>query len=131
MQVKSINMRRINLKWFVIICFGLLLTACDNPLPPSKLAYEGVWRSEYMTLMITRQGQVSYERKEGAMTTSINGPIKEFTKNGFMVGFGFMTSEFIVNQKPSEQNGDWTMIVDGVKLTRTNQLSSVKKNMII
>ena len=124
-------MKRINLKWFAIICFGLFLTACDNPLPPSKLDYEGVWKSEHMTLMVTREGQVSYERKEGSTTTSINGPIKEFTKNGFMVGFGFLTSEFIVNQKPKEQNGEWTMVVDGVKLTRTNQLSSVKKDTTI
>ena len=84
-----------------------------------------------MVLMITRQGQVSYERKEGTMTTSINGPIKEFTKNGFLVGFAFLTSEFIVNQKPSEQDGQWVMIVDGVKLTRTNQISSIQKDTTI
>lgn len=124
-------MKRIKFKLLAIICFALFLTACDNPLPPSKIAYEGIWRSENMVLVITRQGQVSYERKEGTMTTSINGPIKEFTKNGFSVGFGFLTSEFIVNQKPSVQAGQWIMIVDGVKLTRTNQLYSVKKDTTI
>ncbi len=122
---------RITFRLLSLFCLLLFLSACDNPLPPSKLPYEGVWKSEHMILIITREGQVSYERKEGAMTTSINGPIKEFTKAGFTVGFGFLTSEFIVNQKPSEQDGQWIMIIDGVKLTRANQLSSVKKDTTI
>ena len=124
-------MRVTKLKLLAIFCFGLFLAACDNPLPPSKLNYEGTWRSEHMILVITRQGQVSYERKEGATTTSINGPIKEFTKAGFTVGFGFLTSEFIVNEKPTKKNDEWTMIVDGVKLIRTNQLSSIQKDTTI
>lgn len=124
-------MRKVNYQLIAVFFFGLFLAACDNPLPPSKLAYQGEWRSENMVLVIALQGQVSYERKEGTMTTSINGPIKEFTKNGFSVGFGFLTSEFIVNQKPIKQDGEWIMIVDGVKLTRTNQLSSVQKDTTI
>ncbi len=124
-------MRKTSFKLIVVFFLGIFLTACNNPLPPSKLTYEGVWRSDHMVLMITRQGQVSYEHKEGAMTTSINGPIKEFTRDGFSVGFGFLSSEFIVNQKPIEQDGQWTMIVDGVKLVRTNQLSFVQKDSTI
>ena len=124
-------MSKLEIKLLAVFCFLLLLAACDNPLPPSKLNYEGIWRSEHMVLMITRQGQVSYQRKEGARTTSINGPIKEFSKTGFTVGIGFLTSEFIVNQQPVEQDGEWIMIVDGVKLTRANQLSSVRKDTTI
>ena len=89
-------MRKTSFKLIVVFCLGLFLTACDNPLPPSKLTYEGVWRSDHMVLMITRQGQVSYERKEGAMTTSINGPIKEFTRDGFSVGLVFLAPNLLL-----------------------------------
>lgn len=119
---------RITIKLLSIISLLLLLSACDNPLPSSKLSYEGVWKSENMILVITREGQVSYERKEGTMTTSINGPIKEFTKNGFSVGFAFLTSEFIVNQKPKEVDGQWIMIVDGVILTKIKHHAGVQED---
>jgi len=95
---------------------SLLLFGCDNPLPPSKLDYEGRWESENMLLIITRQGQVNYKRRQGNANTSIDAPIKEFTSTGFSVGFGFFSTDFVVNQKPTEIDGQWQMTVDGVVL---------------
>ena len=111
--------RRMNLSLkFIILLSILLLQGCDNPLPPSKMSFEGVWRSENMAIMITRQGQVSYKKQDGNVSTSINGPIKQFTKDGFTVGFAFLTSEFVVNKKPLEVEGQWKMTIDGVELIR-------------
>ncbi len=102
----------------IVISFCWFLSACDNPLPQSKMDYQGTWRGERMVLAISRQGQVSYERKEANVSTSINLPIKEFTKSGFTVGFGFFSSDFSVEQPPKEIDGVWMMQVDGVKLKR-------------
>jgi len=96
----------------------LFLSSCDNPLPPSKLDYQGRWESENMLLNITQQGQVYYERQEGIVNTSVEAPIKEFTSTGFSVGIGFFSTDFVVDQKPMEVDGQWQMIVDGVLLIR-------------
>jgi len=103
----------------ILTLFGILfLSGCDNPLPPSKLDYEGRWESENMLLIISRQGRVNYERQQGNVNSSIDAPIKEFTESGFSVGLGFFATDFVVNQKPTEIDGQWQMTVDGVVLTR-------------
>lgn len=96
----------------------LLLAGCAKPLPPDKFAYAGQWRSSTMSLLITESGSVSYRRMDGNASKSINGPLKAFEGNNFVVGIGPLETTFVVSMPPYEDGGTWKMVVDGVELTR-------------
>lgn len=96
----------------------LILAACTRPLPPEKWAYAGYWQGTDMTLSVTRDGAVDYTRVNGAKTVSINAPLKEFLNDDFVVGIGFLTTTFKVSEPPKMENNQWTMVVDGVLLTK-------------
>jgi len=97
----------------------LTLAGCSEPLPQDKLAYAGEWQSEEMYLLILADGSVAYQRVQNGGNTSVNGPIKEFVGDDFIVGFAFFTAAFEVTQVPTEIDGTWTMVVDGMTLVRS------------
>jgi hypothetical protein len=72
-------------------------------------------------LVILSEGRVSYRRKEANRSTSVNAPIKEFKGDDFIVGVGFMNTQFAVSSAPHEERGVWQMTVDGVVVTRTTE----------
>ena len=97
----------------------LLLAACSGtPLPADKAAYAGDWRAQNMRIVITAEGLVSYERREGATSKSINAPLKRFEGDNFVVGVGPMTTTFVVSRPPWRDQAQWKMTVDGVELVR-------------
>ena len=95
-----------------------LLVACAHPVPPDKSAYVGQWKGLAMALLITQDGSVAYKRLKGGVTTSISGPLKRFSGDNFVVGFGFFSTTFEVSVPPHQDGTDWKMTVDGVELTR-------------
>lgn len=97
----------------------LALTGCAKPVPPDKASYVGEWQEKAMYLVITQEGSVRYKRLKGGVTTSIDGPLKEFQGDNFEVGVGPMSTVFVVSKPPYEENGEWKMVVDDVLLTRT------------
>jgi len=108
-------------KLYTIVLLLLLLTACSKPLPEIKLNYVGEWQSKEMVLLILEDGSVAYKRLKGGVTTSVNGPLKEFVGDDFVVGFLFLTTTFKVSEPPHELEGQWQMVVDGVRLFRVNE----------
>ena len=105
-------------KTWLIFVLLLFLSACSNPLPEDKLDYTGEWQSKEMALLILADGSMAYKRIKNGTTTSVNGPIKEFQGNNFIVGIGPLTTTFEVSEPPHQVNGNWQMVVDGVRLTR-------------
>jgi hypothetical protein len=97
---------------------AVLLVACAKPLPADKSNYAGEWQGGPISLVITPEGRAVYERKEGGMSKRIDAPIKEFKGDDFVVGVGFVSTEFAVSAPPHESDGAWKMTVDGVELTR-------------
>jgi hypothetical protein len=95
-----------------------LLVACAKPLPEGKTTYAGEWQGGPISLVITSEGRAVYNRREGNMSKSIDAPIKEFKGDNFVVGVGFMSTEFVVSAPPHEEEGAWKMTVDGIELTR-------------
>jgi hypothetical protein len=91
------------------------------PLPADKKSYAGIWTSSGITLKISLDGQVDYKKEEGSRKTSIKGPIKEFDKDNFVVGFWFMTSTFEVQKTPFQEGERWAMVVDGNKLYKVDR----------
>jgi len=107
-----------NLLLFLLI--ALSLSGCAKPVPPEKASYVGEWQEKTMYLLITQDGSVRYKRLKGGVTTSVDGPLKGFDGNNFEVGIGPMTTTFVVDKPPYEEDEQWKMVVDGVELTRTS-----------
>lgn len=105
----------------ILIASLLFLSACSEPLPPNRLSYAGEWQSKEMALLILEDGTVAYQRVKGGGSTSINGPLKEFVGDDFVVGVGFLATTFQVSEPPHEADGVWQMVVDGVRLTRVDE----------
>jgi hypothetical protein len=70
-----------------------------------------------MGLFILSDGTVDYKRLKSSGTTSVNGSLKEFRGDDFVVGFGPVVTTFKVSEPPHEVGGKWQMVVDGVRLT--------------
>ena len=109
------------LKMIAIVAISLLLSACGEPVPNEKSDYVGEWQSKEMYLLILQDGTVSYKRLQNGGTTSVNGPLKEFKGNDFVVGFSFLTTTFEVSEIPTKINNRWKMTVDGIRLTKTEE----------
>lgn len=102
----------------VLLAVVLTLTACGQPVPPEKSAYVGEWRGLGMGLLITRDGSVAYKRIKGGVTRSVNGPLRRFEGDDFIVGLPFLSTRFVVSKPPFQDGGKWKMVVDDVELTR-------------
>ena len=94
------------------------LAACTQPVPPDRAAYVGEWRGTAMALLITQDGSVAYRRLHQGINKSIDGPLKEFRGDDFVVGIGPLSTTFVVDRPPWFDGTDWRMTVDGVALTR-------------
>lgn len=108
-------------KLFVLLCLLVALGGCAEPVPPEKSAYVGEWQDKTMYLLITQDGSVRYERLEGGVSKSVNGPLKAFDGDNFDVGVGPMSTTFVVTRPPYQEEDRWHMVVDGVVLTKTPQ----------
>lgn len=108
-------------KFISLVAVILLLSGCAKPLPEDRLDYVGEWQSNKMGLLILADGTVAYKRLEGGGSSSVNGPLKEFVGDDFVVGVLFMTTTFDVSEPPHEVEGIWKMTVDGVELTRIDE----------
>jgi hypothetical protein len=106
------------LKFFAVSVLMFLLSSCGNSVPLEKAAYVGLWQEKNMSLQISQGGSVQYKRSRNGVSTSINAPMKRFVGANFEVGLGPVVTTFIVSQPPLEDDGQWTMVVDGVKLIK-------------
>lgn len=100
------------------LSIAALLTACGKPLPSEKASYAGPWKAAEMSLLITQDGSVKYERIEGNGTKSLSAPLKGFDGDNFSAGVGPMTTTFVVTATTHPVGELTKMTVDGVELTR-------------
>ena len=100
------------------LALALALVACGKPVPPERSAYLGNWSSPTMSLVIAQDGRVEYKRVKGGVTTSVSGPLQKFEGDDFHVGIATLSTRFAVSKPPVQENGAWTMVVDGEPLIR-------------
>ena len=110
----------------LLLSIGLALAGCSEPIPPEKIAYAGEWRGGNVHLVITPQGSVQYERRNGGANVSVSAPIQRFEGDNFVVGVGPFNTTFVVSKPPHLVNGQYRMVVDGVELTRTRAFEGTR-----
>jgi len=103
----------------LLILWLLLLSGCSKP-PPLEMRtdYVGHWQGANVSLSIFADGRLAYTRNKEGKNTKINAPISEFKGDDIVVGIGFLTTTFVVSEAPHLVDGQWQMVVDGVRLTR-------------
>ncbi len=105
-------------KTLPLLLSAAVLVGCNNAIPDNKQTYIGDWRSDDMSLLIMEEGDIKYKRQKGKSSTSVKGPIRRFEGDDFIVGVPFVSTTFVVSQPPYKENGQWVMVVDGVKLVK-------------
>ncbi len=103
----------------LLILVVLVIAGCANELPADKKDYVGMWKNNEVSLLITQSGRIEYENKGGSAKTSISAPIKVFTDQKIKAGILFFTTDFVITSPPKEENGVWTMVIDGRKLFKS------------
>lgn len=103
-----------------VLLLAALLSACGGPPPMTRTAYVGEWVGKDMRLAIDAKGNVDYQRKKANGHSSISAPISKWEGDDFVVGVSVLSTRFVVSRPPSEKEGVWTMVVDGVELKRVN-----------
>jgi len=97
----------------------LAIVACEGqPLPTERGDYAGMWRGDGVELRIDLDGTVSYRRRSGTGTVSIDGPLQGFDGDDFVVGVMVVKTTFDVGAPPQQREGRWVMTVDGAELVR-------------
>jgi hypothetical protein len=102
----------------LVLAITVILSACGKPLPTEKIAYAGEWKGPQMSLLITQDGSVKYERLDAGASKSISGPLQGFEGHNFSVGIGPMSTTFVVAAPPHAMGDEVKMTVDGVELTK-------------
>ena len=105
-----------------LAAFALLaLAACGKPVPEEHRDMVGLWESPEMHLLITADGHVDYKRKKSTGDVALNAPLQEMRRDGFTAGMGPLKTDFKINERPHEIDGDWWMTVDGMPLRRARE----------
>ena len=116
---------------FILLIFTMFLfSACSGELPLDKQDFVGLWKNNTISLLITADGGVHYEKK-GATSVTISAPIKKFDDDKMVVGIWFFTTDFKIDQGPTQENGTWFIIVDGNKLFKTNEMGVVQQSSFV
>ncbi|OZG71673.1 hypothetical protein BTA51_20385 [Hahella sp. CCB-MM4] len=105
-------------KWMPVLLM-VFLVGCSDPIPTDRLHYAGEWQSREMYLLILADGTVDYKRLKDGGSVSINAPLKEFHGDNFDVGIGPFSTTFQVSEPPHQEDNQWVMVVDGVRLTKS------------
>lgn len=105
-------------RFFPVVATLALVAGCTKPVPPEHSAYVGEWRGEKMALIVEADGNVIFKHVEGAESTSLNDPIREFAGDDLVVGFWPFLTTIDVTAAPREENGVWRMAIEGVALEK-------------
>jgi len=99
--------------------FATATLGCGGPVPQDKLDYIGHWEGGGATLDIAADGGLSYRLIKGSSETEYQGPILEFRPDAIVIGIPVVNSTITVQQPPTLEDGEWSMVTDDVRIFRT------------
>ncbi|TRX56862.1 hypothetical protein [Thalassomonas sp. M1454] len=107
----------------LILLITFCITGCATNLPADKQNYIGFWESAregrvFVSMTIWPSGTFNYARSDDGGNSKINMPITEFTDKEFVSGYLFT---FAINSPPTYVDEKWTMVIDGVILTKKDK----------
>ncbi|MES2555554.1 MAG: hypothetical protein V4604_05345 [Bacteroidota bacterium] len=108
----------IAIPFVLLILFSCSFGGGNAGIPDDKKDYIGAWASDEVYLEISEEGNVNYKRQSGGGSTSVKAPIQKFEGDSFIVGALGFDTKFVVSEAPHEENGVWSMTVDGRELTK-------------
>lgn len=83
----------------------------------SKKEYAGHWEGGGVTLDVSASN-VSYEKKKGSETTTINGTLDHFEGDDIVVKVLIADMTLKVSSPPTLVGSDWKMTIEGTEVTR-------------
>jgi hypothetical protein len=99
-----------------MVLSALLLSCADpTPVPPDKLDYVGLWVASDQYISIFSNGRL--EHKEKLSFGMHNRTESNFRFDGNTIKSDMLVS-FVVEKPPNNDNGKWTMQMDGVLYER-------------
>jgi len=110
------------MKNLLLILTIIFLVGCAEQLPDDKKEFVGLWKSNQTSLLITESGRLEYETQKGSTKNSISMPIKNINESEIVAGFLFIKSTFELQGKPIKEDDLLTLVVDGEKLFKTDEL---------
>ena len=93
-------------------------SAQPTPPPAGMEEFVGTWTGGPITLVITAEGSLAYEKSRGAGSTTLTAPVLSWQSDSITAGIGPMTRTFVVDAPPALQDGVGHMRIDGQDLTR-------------
>ncbi len=107
----------------LLLATAALVAGCAQPLPPTKLAYVGVWRGDDVLLRITRGGHIDYRGDSASRRLSLSLPIRANGDGRILTGFPLWNTELRIDRAPARHGGRWSMVIDGHALYRVDDPS--------
>ncbi|HRG99548.1 MAG TPA: hypothetical protein PLR99_25045 [Polyangiaceae bacterium] len=92
--------------------------ATAEPVDAETAKYIGDWEGEGVTLSIGQDKSFSFKKQQGSTSSSANGKVKAIQGGQIIVKAAFIELKYKVDVAPTEEDGVWTMTVDGNALTK-------------
>ena len=95
--------------------------ANEQAMKEYQKTFVGTWDGDGMHLVVEPGGGVTYTRKKGGVDKSLSGAsIAKFRKESFDVSLLGISTTFVIDVPPHQEDGAWKCTIDGAKLTRTS-----------
>ncbi|MBK6460222.1 MAG: hypothetical protein IPF92_04330 [Myxococcales bacterium] len=89
-----------------------------EPVDAETAKYIGDWEGEGVTLSIATDKTFTFKKQKGSTSSSANGKVKAIQGGQIVVKAAFIELKYKVDVAPTEEDGVWTMTVDGNALTK-------------
>lgn len=106
----------------VLAALGATSLACaglrGEPVPVDRRDLIGSWSAVGIDLEVSPTGDVHYAKNSGTGLTSLDGPVTEWTDDGFVVGVFGVGTTFRIDEAPHQVEDHWETVIDGMTLSR-------------
>ena len=104
-------MKRIKIISILVISM-ILISSCKKTISGTDIDFIGTWYGNYTQLNINADGSGRYDFNNGFLTKHIDGKVK-LKNNTIKFKALVFKKTYSINQRPTIENGETYMILDG------------------